>query len=156
MAGKRNKKSSFDNPLSGSWQAGRKENVREEKNVRESLPLLTLNFKDFDHSQCPPGQTYKDWEKNGRLAVLMEKFEQVCQMTRPEAVAQQVLKIYDDFPKNSHFQKPRHIQGDVEWGTMQKIGGQKPRLAGYIIGSTFYPVFLDENHLFYPSEKKNT
>lgn len=155
MASRRNK-SVFNNPLSGSWQTGRKENVREERNVSESLPLLTLNFKDFDHSQCPPGQTYRDWETKGRLAVLMEKFEQVCQMTRPEAERQNVLKIYGNFPKNSDFHKPKHIQGDVEWGTIQRIGGQKPRLAGYIIGSTFYPVFLDEEHRFYPSEKKNT
>lgn len=157
MGSKKRNKSIFDSPFSiSSPLAGRKENVRTERPVRESLPLLCLNFKDFDHTQCPPGQTYEEWQENGRLAVLMNKFEQVCQMTRPEAISQQVLKIYGNFPEQGDFRKPQHIQGEVEWGTIQRIGGQKPRLAGYIIGSVFYPVFLDEEHRFYPSEKKHT
>lgn len=157
MASKKRNKSVFDSPFSiSSPLFVRKENVRIERDVRESLPLLCLNFKDFDHIQCPPGQTYEEWQKNGRLADLMKKFEQVCQMTRPEAIAQKVLKIYGDFPEHGDFYKPQHIQGKVEWGTIQRIGGQKPRLAGYIIDFTFYPVFLDEEHRFYPSEKKHT
>lgn len=157
MGSKKKNKSIFDSPFSISTQlSGRKENVRTERAVRESLPLLSLNFKDFDHTQCPPGQTYEDWQASGRLADLMNKFEQVCQMTRPEAVSQKVLKIYGYFPEHGDFHKPQHIQGEVEWGTIQRIGGQKPRLAGHIIGSIFYPVFLDEDHRFYPSEKKHT
>ena len=69
-------------------------NVRTERKVKDELPLMTFNFKDFD--------------------------------------------------------------GEVAWGTIQRIGGQKPRLAGYVIGSVFYPVFLDKDHLFFPSKKKHT
>ena len=65
-----------------------------------------------------------------------------------------LLKVYGEFPKHSEFSKPSFIEGEVEWGTIQRIGGQKPRLAGYIIGSVFYPVFLDKEHKFYPSTKK--
>lgn len=55
---------------------------------------------------------------------------------------------------NSKFSIPSFIIGEVQRGTIQRIGGQKPRLAGYIIGSVFYPVFLDKDHLFYQSTKK--
>ncbi len=155
--GSRKNKSTFADPFAASSKLyGRKENVRTERAVGESLPLICLNFKDFDFTQCPPGQTCEDWQTSGRLANLIKKFEQICQMTRPEAVAQQVLKVYGPFPERSAFYKPAHVKGDVEWGTIQRIGGQKPRLAGYIIDFTFYPVFLDENHLFYPSGKKHT
>jgi hypothetical protein len=156
MGNKKNK-SVFADPFAASSKPyGRKENVRTEREVRESLPLICLNFKDFDHTQCPPGQTYEDWQTSGKLAILMKKFEHICQMTRTEAVAQQVLKVYGAFPEPSAFRKPAHVQGDVEWGTIQRIGGQRPRLAGYIIDFTFYPVFLDADHLFFPSEKKHT
>lgn len=155
---KRNKGISiFDNAFSSTASLpARKANIRAEREVKDYIPLLNLNFKDFDRNQCPPGQTFEEWQKSGRLAQLMIKFEAICKMTRPEAEANQVLKVYGKFPSKSDFVQPAHIQGDVEWGTIQKIGGQKPRLAGYIIGNTFYPVFLDENHRFYISEKKHT
>ncbi len=157
MASKKRSKSIFDSKFTPSAQSsGRKENVRTEREVHESMPLLCFNFKDFDHAQCPPGQTFEQWQSNGRLATLMKKLEDVCQMTRTEAELQQVLKVYGDFPRNSGFKKPAYIQGEVSWATIQRIGGQKPRLAGYIIGSIFYPVFLDEEHCFYPSETKHT
>ncbi len=47
-------------------------------------------------------------------------------------------------------------KGDVEWATIQKIVGQKTRVAGYLIKNVFYPVFLDKDHLFYPSTKRHT
>lgn len=154
---KRRNKSVFDDPFASSArQSERKENAREERTVKESMPLLCLNFKDFDHSQCPPGQTYDDWQKSGKLAKLMVKFEQVCQMTRAEAASQGVIGIYGKFPERGDFKQPSYIQGKVEWGTIKNIGGQQTRLAGYFIGHVFYPVFLDEKHRFYPSEKKHT
>ena len=95
-------------------------------------------------------------EDEKMLDKLVGRFVEVCSFTRQEAVQQGLLKVYGDFPENSHFKIPPHIKGKVSWGTIRKIGGQKPRLAGYIIESVFYPVFLDKDHLFYPSTKKHT
>ena len=148
------KQSKFDNKFRSSTPVdSRKADIREERKVKDELPKLSLNFKDFDFSQCPPGQTLEEWEKVRMLSRLMEKFISVCSYNRLEATQQRLLKVYGAFPENSEFSIPQHIQGDVEWGTIQRIGGQKPRLAGYIIGSVFYPVFLDKDHKFYPSNK---
>ena len=148
------RKSKFDSKFkSFAPFDSRKENVRSERTVSEDMPKLSLNFKDFDWNQCPPGQTFEQWEEEKRLSVLMKKFVDVCAYNRTEAMQMKLLKVYGDFPDNSDFHKPDYIDGDVEWGTLQRIGGQKPRLAGYIIDNVFYPVFLDRDHRFYPSTK---
>lgn len=151
------KKSSFDTKFKSTIASdNRTANVRTERKVKEDMPKLTLNFKDFDFNQCPPGQTLEEWQKNKMLDKLFHKFIEICGCTRLEAEQQGLLKVYGNFPTNSQFKIPRHIEGEVAWGTIQRIGGQKPRLAGYIIGPVFYPVFLDKDHLFFPSKKKHT
>ena len=132
------------------------ENVRKERSVKDDQPKLSLNFKDFDSNQCPPGQTFEEWQEQKCLSVLMQKFVDICAYNVSEALQKGLLKIYGDFPAKSDFTKPSYIMGDVQWGTIQRIGGQKPRLAGYIIGSVFYPVFLDKEHRFFISTKKHT
>lgn len=152
MAGR--KKSKFDNKFrSISTLESRTAGVREERKVKEDLPKLCFNFKDFDFNQCPPGQTLAQWEKDGMLSELMNKFISICSYNRIEAVQLKLLKIYGAFPEKGDFQLPLHVQGEVDWGTVQRIGGQKPRLAGYIIDNVFYPVFLDRDHRFFPSQK---
>lgn len=154
MAKGKRGKSAFDSKFSGlQGMTDRKVANRQERKVAEQMPLLSINFKDFDRNQCPPGQDFEDWQKSGRLKDLMNKFVDVCQCTVVEAQQLKMLKIYGRFPENSDFKIPAHIEGEVQWGTLQRIGGQKPRLAGYIDGSVFYAVFLDENHRFYPSGK---
>jgi hypothetical protein len=153
--GKKTNKSKFDNKFKGvSHIDERQANVRNERQVKEKLAKLCFNFKDFDESQCPPGQILDDWQKEKRLSILVKKFIDISAYNIVEAQQLKFIKIYDKFPKNSHFSIPVHIQGDVRWGTVQRIGGQKPRLAGYFIGPVFYPVFLDKDHLFYPTNKK--
>lgn len=148
------KMSKFDNKFKSiSSFESRRENVRNERKVKDELPKLSLNFKDFDWNQCPPGQTFEQWEDEKRLSILMRKFVELCKYNRTEAMQMKMLKVYGEFPNNSEFKKPDYIVGEVQWGTLQRIGGQKPRLAGYIIDSVFYPVFLDKEHKFYPSSK---
>lgn len=154
MGSGRKQKSQFDNKFKSTTVSdSRKAAVREEKKVKDELPKLSVNFKDFDFNQCPPGQTLETWEKERMLSKLIKKFIDICAYNRIEAIQQRLLKIYGKFPENSEFEIPPHVQGDVEWGTIQRIGGQKPRLAGYFIGAVFYPVFLDEDHLFYPTSR---
>ena len=145
------KKSKFDIKFKSATASDcRIANVRTERKVKDDQPKLSFNFKDFDFNQCPPGQTLENWQTDKLLDKLIVKFIDVCACTRIEAVQNGLLKVYGDFPENSQFKVPRHIEGDVDWGTIQRIGGQKPRLAGYIIDSVFYPVFLDKDHVFYP------
>ena len=134
------KKSKFENKFrSTATSESRTANVRDERKVKDEQPKLSFNFKDFDFNQCPPGQTLEKWQEEKMLDKLVGRFVEVCSFTRQEAVQQGLLKVYGDFPENSHFKIPPHIKGKVSWGTIRKIGGQKPRLAGYIIESVFYP-----------------
>lgn len=69
-----------------------------------------------------------------------------------------LLAIYDDFDfENSDFKKPDfEIPENAKWGVIKKIGGQKGRVAGFLWDNIFYVVFLDKEHKFYKTEKKNT
>lgn len=152
MAGK---KSRLDNPFKSRRELDeRKQNTRTEHKVADEKPLIVFSFKDFDDSQCPPGQTFKQWELDGLLSDLFTKLVDLSSKNRIEAEQQKVVKVYGDWPKeHTDYKLPSHIQGEVDWGTIQKIGGQKARVAGYMIENVFYVVFLDKNHKFYKSEK---
>lgn len=149
------KKSRLDNPFKSRRELDeRKQNTRIENKVADEKPLIVFSFKDFDASQCPPGQTFKQWEKDGLLSDLFTKLADLSSKNRMEAEQQQLVKIYGDWPQeHTDFKLPNHIQGEVDWGTIQRIGGQKPRIAGYMIDNVFYIVFLDKEHKFYKSEK---
>lgn len=152
MAGK---KSRLDNPFKSRRELDeRKQNTRTEHKVADEKPLIVFSFKDFDDSQCPPGQTFKQWEQDGLLSDLFTKLVDLSSKNRIDAERQEVVKVYGDWPKgHTDFKLPAHIQGKVDWGTLQRIGGQKARIAGYMVDNVFYIVFLDKEHKFYKSEK---
>lgn len=144
------KKNTFDNKFKKqSTQTERKQNVRQERNVKDALPLISFNFKDFDKNQIPPGQSFDDWQENGLLAKMMEKYSYVCQCNITEAQQRGYITIYKDFPERSDFHIPAFFEGEVNWAVIKDIGGQKARVAGYVNGSVFYVVFLDKDHRFY-------
>lgn len=134
----------------------RSRNTREEKNVKEELPKIVFSFKDCDIKQIPPGQSFDNWQESKLLAYMVEKFAHICALNIVEAQQQRVLKIYGKFPTKSDFNQPQHIIEDVNWAVIMDIKGQKGRVAGHIISNVFYVVFLDQNHRFYITEKKNT
>ena len=70
-----------------------------------------------------------------------------------EAQQEKTIELYRSFPPDSDFKVPQYIQGEVKWGTIQDIGGQKHRVAGYMIDNVFYVVFLDKNHKFWKMKK---
>lgn len=135
----------------------RKANSRREHPVAEERPLMLFSFKDFQYNtQIPPGQSYSQWQETDLLAYMLEKFGYICNVNRIEAEQQhKFIKVYGEFPINSEFDNP-FPDRELVWGVIMKIGGQKSRIAGHIIGHIFYVVFLDAEHKFYPTEKKNT
>jgi hypothetical protein len=134
----------------------RSRNTREEKKVKEDLPKLIFSFKDFDIKQVPPGQNYDNWQEDKLLAYMLQKFGHICTLNIVEAQQQKVLKLYGDFPTKTDFKAPQHITDDVNWAVIMDIKGQKGRVAGHIIDNIFYVVFLDKEHRFYITEKRNT
>jgi hypothetical protein len=134
----------------------RKANSRSERQVAEERPLMLFSFKDFQYNaQIPPGQSYSQWQEDKLLAYMLEKFGYICNVNRLEAEQRKFIKNYGEFPANSEFNNP-FPDRELAWGVIMKIGGQKGRVAGHIIDHVFYVVFLDFEHKFYPSEKKNT
>jgi hypothetical protein len=153
MSRKSNKKNRFE-ALGPS--VVRKANNRTERQVTEEKPLMLFSFKDFQYNaQIPPGQSYAQWQTDEILAYMLEKFGHICNVNRIEAEQNRFIKVYGAFPQNSEFDNP-FPDRTLDWAVVLKISGQKGRVAGHIIGHVFYVVFLDAEHLFYPTEKKNT
>ena len=151
MTAKKNNERLGNNKLKAQNNASQRiAGTRTERTAGESEPLITISFKDYDNSQ---GQTFEQWQKSGLLAKLMTKLVDICQKNRTTASQQKILDIYGDFPNDSKFKIPPYIETEVKWGTIRNIGGQKIRVAGYMIDNVFYIVFLDEEHKFAPSSR---
>ena len=73
-----------------------------------------------------------------------------------EAKNQQVVTQYGGYLAHSTFTCPMALQAKKTWGVIKRIGGQKPRVAGFFENHIFHCVFLDIEHQFYPTKKKNT
>jgi hypothetical protein len=116
-------------------------------------PLIVLSFKDFDRNQ---GQDFEEWEREKLLALAVSKLRDVCQLTVGQATAQQVIKPYTKvgFPPESGFNHPKHILPDTTWCSMHIQG--KECVIGYFEDNIFQIVFLDKNHEFWKTRKKNT
>ena len=115
--------------------------------------LIVLSFKDFDRNQ---GQSFEEWEEDKLLALAVSKLREVCQLTKAQAIANQIIKPYSkiDFPPESIFEHPKHVLPDVTWCSMHIKG--KECVIGYFIDNVFQVVFLDKNHEFWITQKKNT
>lgn len=136
----------------------RKENTREERKVLINRDLITFSFKYLDQTQ-PNGneQTLALWKESELLEPLIVRMKELSCLTRDEAVNQQQIKIYGDFPPKdkTDFFHPKHVDDDVPWAVIEGISGLV-RVAGFIQENTFYIVFLDSMHKFWISKLKHT
>jgi hypothetical protein len=116
-------------------------------------PLIVLSFKDFDRNQ---GQSFEDWEHEQLLALAVSKLREVCQLTVGQATARQIIKPYTKvgFPPESGFFHPKHVLPDTTWCSIHIQG--KECVIGYFEDNIFQIVFLDKDHEFWRSKKKNT
>jgi hypothetical protein len=116
-------------------------------------PLIVLSFRDFDRNQ---GQGFEAWEKDQILALAIEKLAAICHKTVGQATAEQIIKPYTKvgFPPDSGFVHPRHVLSDVIWCSMHIQG--KECVIGYFEDNIFQVVFLDKDHEFWKTKKKNT
>ncbi len=116
-------------------------------------PLIVLSFINFDINQ---GQSFKDWQTDELLALAFEKLRALCGYTIAQATNSGLLKIYTKvpFPPDSAFVHPKHIPQDIDWSSMHI--GNKPCVIGYFEDNIFHIVFLDKDHEFWITKKKNT
>lgn len=102
------------------------------------------------------GQNYEEWEEYKLLSKTLSRMQGLCSMTANEAKQQQIIKEYGtEIPDGSAFERPKHIPEDIVWASIRIQG--KERVIGYLEENyIFQVVFLDQEHDFYPSKKKNT
>jgi len=115
--------------------------------------LLVFGLKFLDRSQ---GQDFEDWEANVILSKALNRVSGLCSMTLQQAITSQLIKIYGiGLPVNSRFKIPNNLPDDTEWASIRIQG--KERIIGFVEnGFIFQVVFLDKEHLFFPSKKKHT
>ncbi|WP_333804076.1 hypothetical protein [Sulfurospirillum sp.] len=125
-----------------------------------------FNFSYFDDSQSH-GQKFSEWTHEALIDLLddLKSFS----MSPLSGWPPPHFVIYGAFPTDSYFTKPTYIPEDVSWARF-KLNNLK-RLIGFVVSehhhktlhlgteeyfdkNTFYVVFLDENHHFYPVETK--
>lgn len=130
-----------------------------------------FNFSYF--TVHPAGQDFSGWT-HLQLVKLLEKLKNYGKESLSHWRAQMinalpVLAVYGAFPKNTAFSPPNHIPHQAEWARFRLESSV--RLIGFILPAkfhdivhektgkrfdcnTFYVVFLDQDHLFYKTEKK--
>ena len=114
---------------------------------------IVFSFKDFDRNQ---GQSFKEWQEDDLLALAIDKLSQISNLTMSQAIQQQIIKVYTkvDFPPNTDFVYPKHVKEGVQWASFHVQG--KECVIGYVEENIFFIVFLDKEHVFWKTEKKNT
>ena len=114
---------------------------------------IVFSLALLDNSQ---GQDYEDWEEYQLLSKALSRIQGLCSMTSDEAKQQQIIKEYGkEIPDGSKFKKPNHIPEDISWASLRIQA--KVRIIGFLEENyIFQIVFLDKEHDFYPSKKKNT
>lgn len=137
----------------------RKENTRELQKTVDHRSLLNFNFKYFDGTQpnISP-QPWSVWEELQLLSKFNNRLVQLSSLTRDEAIKQGQIRPYFEFPSKkvkSQFCIPRGLEHVDNWAVLKGLGGLT-RVAGFIEEDTFYVVFLDKDHQFWPSPKKHT
>lgn len=132
-------------------------NIRESKNLQlrsgRKEPFIVLSFRNIDRNQ---GQSYDEWQENNILALALRKLQEVCNLTKLEATTQQIIKEYPkgEFPPKSDFRHPIHVPDNISWCSMHIQG--KECVIGYFEDNIFHIVFLDKDHRFWITQKKNT
>jgi hypothetical protein len=122
--------------------------------IGDKQRYLTFTFSKHIQGE---GQTIEEWARLGLLEPLIIRLKYVGQHTTQYVRQNQLIKEYHkvSFPLDSGFREPKHVIG-VTWAVMHITNTSKEVVVGYIEEDIFYIIFLDKDHIFWPSKKKNT
>lgn len=133
-----------------------------------------FNFSYFDKNQDNAGKI-SDWNLDNisdffdKLIDYSTKSLSQLQQIGIGKNRQSLLSIYDSFPSHSMFVRPKNVPHQARWGRFRL--DQNKRLIGFVVPdeyhgmrhektgmlydkNTFYVVFIDNDHLFYPIKGK--
>ena len=116
--------------------------------------FVSFSFKDLNSNQHLK-EDFNDWDSEKLLVKLLTKIKEILNQKMSEAT-KQTITIYGAFPPSNKtkYQVPSYLNEQIQWGTIHMQG--KEVIAGYMIENIFSVVFLDKEHKFWISEKKNT
>lgn len=118
---------------------------------------LTFSFKYFQDLDGV-GQSLQNWIDTDPQSVkgLFDKLVYLSSNTVTSSQQTEILALYQRFPskKDTDFKCPPGLE-DENWGTIKKLNGQKGRAAGFLKDNVFYLVYLDREHVFWKSKKRN-
>ncbi len=129
------------------------EYLEQKKSVKDKSfhDSFVVSFKHLSKDQ---GQGIYIWEQDSRLSQVIEVLSGYCQRPLEEQCDGKKFVKYGGFPAKSKYTHPKDVPEDAHWARIHVDGTHV--IAGHIWENTFYVVFLDHDHTFYISEKKNT
>ncbi len=141
------KKKQRKDPAYMREQGKRNAVVNKERNI-------TFSFSKHIKAE---GQTIEEWSELGILETLILRIKNLGQHSSLTVRHHNWIKEYHkiEFPPNSGFKEPKHVIG-VTWAVMHITENSKEVVVGYIEDDVFYIIFLDKDHIFWPSRLKNT
>lgn len=145
-----------DNPLKSS-----KRNAdTKDQNLKNNDGFYSISFRYFKNIDTPPAQSINTWKDENRILDMLLALEYISSHNASEVQTNGKLTLYtEDYPPKdkNDFPLPDKLPlGINKWGTIQNIGGQKARIAGFLKDNVFYLVYLDKEHKFYKSKLRNT
>ncbi|ENX68701.1 hypothetical protein F884_00635 [Acinetobacter sp. CIP 102143] len=120
--------------------------------------FINISFKYFKDTDKSPAQSISTWSNEDRILDMMLALKYITSENITKVQSTEKLSLYKKFPPKdkNDFSCPDGLQEDLNWGTIQNIGGQKSRIAGFLKGTTFYLVYLDRDHRFWITKPRNT
>ena len=114
---------------------------------------IVFGFRYLSRDQ---GQNPTAWESSQLLSKLVSRLQALCSMTVEQAKRKELIKQYSSsIPSGSSFTHPAQLPETIRWASIRVQA--RVRVIGYIQDDyLFEVVFLDKDHLFYPSAKKRT
>lgn len=129
------------------------ENREPKSTIKHDIVFSFKYFSDTDDV----GQSLKNWANNNckLLQGLIEKLIHLSTKNTATLSMDTTFTLYGGFPSSdkTDFKCPPKFK-NKSWGVIRNIGGQKPRVAGFLEDNVFYVVFFDAEHKFWKNELK--
>ncbi|MGO2103440.1 MAG: hypothetical protein ACTH5N_01825 [Psychroflexus halocasei] len=128
------------------------ERSKSQKDLNADSYML-ISLRHLDREQ---GDDLYNWEANAKLAHTVEVLSGYCNDTILNQRGDKKFTIYGNFPPDdkTEYKVPAQVPEDANWARLHVTG--KQCVIGHVVRNVFYLVFLDGEHKFWKSEKKNT
>lgn len=120
--------------------------------------FYSISFKYFKDTDKTPAQSISTWKDEDKILDMLLALKYISSNNATVVQTTEKLTLYAEYPskEKNEFPLPEGLPSGIRWGTIQNIGGQKSRIAGFLKDNIFYLVYLDRDHRFWITKPKNT